>query len=152
MSIHIFHSGANRTMQAGYVFVSGANRPIKEIWVYHAGANRLVYSSSHTASALPDFVDGSADPTFPAGGVVVGTSNTHVTVTGGTGPFTYQWVRVSGDAMNASFPTSSSTNFTATLFPGSILQAVWQCQVTDTATGLVAVTNPVTAFLSRFGL
>jgi len=47
MSIHIFHSGANRTMQAGYVFVSGANRPIKEIWIYRSGANRLVYSSSN---------------------------------------------------------------------------------------------------------
>jgi len=46
MSIHVFHSGANRTMQAGYVFASGANRPIKEIWIYHSGANRLVYSSS----------------------------------------------------------------------------------------------------------
>jgi len=148
MSIHVFHSGANRTMKAGYVFASGANRPIKEIWVYHAGANRLVYSP-HTASALPDYVTGYEDQVFPAGGVIVGTNNTHVTVTGGIGPFTYQWVHVSGDPMDASFPTSSSTNFTATLFPGVIRQATWQCHVTDTATGLVAVTNPVIAFLSR---
>ena len=51
MSIHIFHSGANRTMQAGYVFVSGENRPIKEIWIYRSGANRLVYSSSNGPSS-----------------------------------------------------------------------------------------------------
>lgn len=148
MSIHVFHSGANRTMQAGYVFASGANRPIKEIWVYHAGANRLVYSSL-TASALPDYVAGYGSPTVPPGGVVITTGYTYVTVTGGIGPFTYQWVRVSGGAMDASTPTSSSTIFTATLSPGATRQATWQCHVTDTATGLVAVTNPVIAFLSR---
>ena len=51
MSIHVFHSGANRTMKAGYVFASGANRPIKEIWIYRSGANRLVYSSSNGPSS-----------------------------------------------------------------------------------------------------
>lgn len=149
MPIHIFHSGANRTMQAGYVFVSGANRPIKEIWLYHAGANRLVYSSSHTASAFPDYVDGYGDPSFPTGGVLVVSSYTNVTVTGGIGPFTYQWVRVSGDPMDASFPTSASTNFNVVLVRGAVSQATWQCHVTDTATGLVVVTNPVTVLLTR---
>jgi len=149
MSIHIFHSGANRTMQAGYVFVSGANRPIKAIWIYRSGANRLVYSSAHTASALPDTVSGSGNPTFPSGALLVTSNPTHVTVTGGIGPFTYQWVRVSGGAMDATSPTSSSTSFAAALSPGVMRQATWQCHVTDTATGLVAVTNPASAFLSR---
>lgn len=149
MSIHVFHSGANRTMKAGYVFVSGANRPIKEIWIYRSGANRLVYSSAHTASALPDTVSGSGDPAFPSGVLLVTTNPTHVTVTGGIGPFTYQWVRVSGGAMDATSPTSPSTSFNASLSPLTTRQATWQCHVTDTATGFVAVTNPVSAFLSR---
>lgn len=148
MSIHVFHSGANRTMKAGYVFASGANRQIKEIWIYRSGANRLVYSSL-TASALPDYVTGHGDPVDPPFISLIVTDPTHVTVTGGIGPFTYQWVRVSGDAMDAGTPTSSSTNFYALLGPGAIRQATWQCHVTDTATGLVVVTNPVIAVLSR---
>ena len=149
MSIHVFHSGGNRTMKAGYVFASGANRPIKEIWIYRSGANRLVYSSAHTASASPDSVSGSGDPAFPSGVLLVTTNPTHVTVTGGIGPFTYQWVRISGGAMDATSPTSPSTSFAAALSPGAMRQATWQCHVTDTATGLVVVTNPVTALLDR---
>lgn len=80
MSIHVFHSGANRTMKAGYVFVSGANRPIKEIWIYHAGANRLVYPSSHEPLEAV-FVVGSgeagwgyfADPEYEMGTLVSST-------------------------------------------------------------------------------
>jgi len=149
MSIHVFHSGANRTMKAGYVFASGANRPIKEIWIYHAGANRRVYASTPTASAFPDYVTGHGDPVDPPFISLIVTDPTHVTVTGGIGPFTYQWVRVSGGAMDATSPTSSSTSFAAALSPGVMRQATWQCHVTDTATGLVVVTNPVIAVLSR---
>ena len=120
------------------------------MYVRYAGSWRpVVYASTPTASASPSYVDGYGDPEFPTGGLLVNSSYTHVTVTGGIGPFTYQWVRVSGDAMNASSPTSSSTNFTATLSPFSSRQATWQCHVTDTATGLVVVTNPVTAYLAR---
>jgi hypothetical protein len=55
-----------------------------------------------------------------------------VTVVGGLPPYTYAWARVVGAAaITAQFPTSFSTNFTATVDAGDTISAVFECLVTD---------------------
>lgn len=69
------------------------------------------------------------------------------TATGGTGPYTYSWTRVSGDSsVNANNPTAATTNFSATMGRFSDAQALMRCTVTDSlmATGFGDV--PVTLF------
>lgn len=72
------------------------------------------------------------------------TDPTTVTPSGGTGPYTYAWARISGDAhISADAATSATTTFTATTHPSNDFTAMFQCTVTDsqgaTATALVSV-------------
>lgn len=69
-----------------------------------------------------------------------------VTVTGGTGPYTYSWARLSGSAaIYADSSTSASTTFSASICFGT-RSGVWRCTVTDslsaTATVDVSITLP----------
>lgn len=60
-----------------------------------------------------------------------------VTVTGGTGPFTYAWTEVEDD-IHATTPSVSTTKFTTTgLGLDDQRSGTFTCQVTDTATGLI---------------
>lgn len=57
-----------------------------------------------------------------------------VTATGGTGPYTYAWTRVSGSsAVEATQPAAAATEFTATVAKNSDITAVMRCTITDSA-------------------
>lgn len=55
-----------------------------------------------------------------------------VTPTGGTGPYTYLWTKVSGDsAVTVSNSTAASVTFSATVPRDQERNAVYRCTVTD---------------------
>jgi len=94
-----------------------------------------------------DLVSGFHASAFPASanktqGFSDGVSHTLVTPTvtvtpsGGVGPFTYGWVRQSGDsAITAASPSTAATSFSASLASDETKTAVFRCTVTDTVTG-----------------
>lgn len=55
-----------------------------------------------------------------------------VTPTGGTGPYTYSWNRISGaSAVGVSSPTSNNVTFSANVPKNQVRSAVYRCTVTD---------------------
>jgi hypothetical protein len=79
------------------------------------------------ASVSPNFVD----KTFTGSGSET-TSSLTCTATGGTGPYTYLWTRVSGDSrITATASTSATTAFN--MNPVAERSAVFKCTVTDSA-------------------
>lgn len=56
-------------------------------------------------------------------------------VTGGTGPFTFAWDRVSGDIFTINTPTSSDTTFTTFGTSGASKSGTYRLTVTDTGAG-----------------
>jgi YD repeat-containing protein len=73
-----------------------------------------------------------------------------VTASGGTGGYTYQWERVSGDgAITAQTPTASSTKWTRSLSGWDVVFiAYWRCLVRDSA-GNTAYTQQVQVEFER---
>ena len=67
---------------------------------------------------------------------------------GGSGSYTYSWVKVSGDTISAVSPSSASTLFTASgMGPNSTRTAIFRCDVND---GLTTVqSNTITVTLER---
>jgi hypothetical protein len=63
------------------------------------------------------------------------------TVSGGTGPFTYAWARVSGDTqITAGSPTAAATTFSATCYDAVEFSTVFRLTVTD-ANGATATAD-----------
>ena len=80
------------------------------------------------AGALP--FSASASPASATGSGLSGTIETNtVTVTpaGGTGPYTYAWAYVSGDAVTVQSPTAATTKFSSL----TSAESVYRCTVTD---------------------
>ena len=54
------------------------------------------------------------------------------TASGGSGSYTYSWVKVSGGAISAVSPSSAATQFTASgMRPNETRNAVFRCDVSD---------------------
>ena len=68
---------------------------------------------------------------------MVQTNTVTVTPAGGTGPYTYAWTYVSGDAVTVFSPSSAATKFLS----ATSAEAVYKCTVTDSllATAVVNV-------------
>jgi hypothetical protein len=68
-------------------------------------------------------------------------------VSGGTGPYTYAWTKVSGSTFTVNSPTANATTFSTTLTNGQELSAVYRCTVTDSlaATAFADVTVNLTS-------
>lgn len=101
------------------------------------------------ASTSPSIVNGSSVTAGP-----VMTNATTVTVTGGTGSYTYAWnvVTSTGNTIAATSPTLATTTFFATVnntHPSSLGTAT--CSVTDTVSGLVVTTNTVSIDIEYTG-
>ena len=132
MAITLGTSGGNETLQAVTVGTSSGNRPVIAGYVGTSGGNKQIFAALAAVN----------DPTLLP--VTFGQQSTTsdsvtVVVTGGIGPFTYSWARVSGD--EEIVPTSSTTAttaFRAFLQQDDTYSASFVCTVTDTATGAVA--------------
>lgn len=63
-----------------------------------------------------------------------------VTATGGTGPYTYAWTRVSGSsAISAGTPSADATTFSANVPKNLERIGVWRCTVTDSLAATASV-------------
>lgn len=88
-------------------------------------------------------VTGSASPSSisATGTGAITSGSTTVTASGGTGPYTYAWSRISGATIAITSPSSASTTFSATPGAGMDVFATMQCLITDSlgAVGYVYV-------------
>ena len=72
------------------------------------------------------------------------------TVLNGSGSYSHQWIRLSGDDIVALSPNASSTQFQASdLLPEQAKEAIFIDRVTDTVTGLVKDSNETVVTLTR---
>lgn len=89
-------------------------------------------------------------------GSIVGTGtattspNCVITVSGGSGNYSFSWVRLSGTtSINISNASASTVNWNRTFGLVASFDNTWQCTVTDNVTGRIASTAIITATLER---
>lgn len=123
--------GAWRDIVAARVFLNGAWRSLVTIKVYLDGAWRDVANFTSgggtiTLALSSSIIEGSGRTS------TVTTSNVTATPTGGQTPYTYAWVKQSGDDISAVSPTSAVTAFRAlNMDDGETRNAVFRCTCTD---------------------
>ena len=131
--------GVFKPVTAPYVGVSGVWKPVAAAWVGVGGAWKQTFASIAVS------ISGGASGSGAIGNHSFGTST--VSVTGGVGPFTYQW-HESDDAIGTwTAPgTSATQTISVSGVPGGSdsSAASYYCVVTDTGTGLTATTNTAT--------
>lgn len=72
------------------------------------------------------------------------TNNVTATATGGTGPYTYSWTRVSGDsAPQVSNATAATVSWSANIPRETIYFASWRVTVTDSLLATAIADEPV---------
>lgn len=78
------------------------------------------------------------EPAAPFATVI--SNSTTVTASGGTGPYTYSWARISGSsAVNISSSTSAVVSFNANVNKNGERNAVWRCTITDSLSATTTV-------------
>jgi hypothetical protein len=91
----------------------------------------------------------STSPSATASTVAVTTAAVTLTINGGTGPYSYAWTKLSGDAITAVSPTAASTQFRgAAMNVDEVRTAAFRCTVTDSL-GATAQTAIVSPYVSR---
>lgn len=129
MPIRIRDNGVLRTITKLPVMVGGTLRPLQSVKAMDGGALRTVatFGSPVTLSIVPDPASGTADSTGP---ILVRSERAVATPSGGTGPYTYSWVRLDGGAV-AETPSTAGTFFSETVGPGQTRLSQFQCTATD---------------------
>mgnify|MGYP003500327461 CR=1 FL=1 len=124
-----------------------------------AAAQAAVSAAQATANAAQEQVNvvgaetltfaASASPISATGSGLSGVVQTNiVTVTpaGGTGPYTYAWTYVSGDAVTVLSPSSAATKFSS----ATGAEAVYKCTVTDSLAATAVVNVGISIISLRF--
>lgn len=149
MAMTILDAGASRTITTGWVRQAGVLRRLQKVQVMDGGTLRTVatFAPPLSASASPGSVSGTSSGSGPTDTT---TSATTASPTGGLGPYTYSWTRISGEPTAAvNSPTMATTTFTATITPGTQV-ATFEVTITDafgqtdTATVTAIFENDVT--------
>jgi hypothetical protein len=145
MSMSIRAGGVWKELTAGKVRVNGAWRNLVSAQAYIDGAWKVVatFVSTMTVALSQSSVSRSAR---------LGTINTAAvtcTPTGGLNPYTYSWVKQSGDTITANQPTSASCAFQASgMVEEEVRTAVFRCTVTDTL-GTAVTSSDLTVTITR---
>jgi len=99
------------------------------IEAWNGSAWKLVQSFAPTMS-LSVTPSVSGESYSPSGGIIVSDA-AFATPSGGVGPFTYAWTRVSGATLTVSTPNLASTSFQANVPASATRNAVYRCTATD---------------------
>lgn len=135
MPLKVVVGGAEKLAAKADIYISGAKKRVVRIDEWNGSAWKLVQSFLPTISlSVTPNVFGSAN--YPGTTLVTSTVAT-ATPTGGAGPYTYAWSRVSGAVLSITAPTNASTSFRTTIEAGGSRTATYRCTVTDT-NGLTA--------------
>jgi hypothetical protein len=132
MAMKVFQGGTWRDISKCSVYQGGAWRVVKAIKVYQGGAWRDV--ANFTAGAGTITLALSPTTISKTGRTsTVNTGNVTATPTGGQTPYTYAWVKQSGDDITALNPANAITAFRATgMAVDETRNAVFRCTATDT--------------------
>lgn len=107
-------------------------------------ASLIKASGPLTVAATPDFITGFRNET----GTVESFSNSNAVVSGGRGPYTYSWTRVSGSTSILPYSsTAASTGFFSFFTSFETRTAVYKVTVTD-ADSTVVDSNNITVELT----
>lgn len=128
-------SGVTRTITNGKVRVDGTLRPLTRI-ARHDGTS-LVTVETFT----PPLAVTASSPAYGSrvGAGSVTTASTTATPSGGIGPFSYAWARLSGFG-TANSPAMATTTFTETVALEEFKSGVFRVTVTD-STGATATAD-----------
>ena len=137
--------GANKTVTKMTVGVSGVHKNVTNGWVGVSGVWKkffVWFTVSVAPTSLTKLTAGT--------GVIFTDDPAVVTVTGGSGSFTYAWVPLVGDSdISATSPTSASTTFLANLSAFDDFTRSFRCDVTDTSTLEVMSTETITVTITN---
>jgi hypothetical protein len=161
MPLQIRYGGTWRDPSGCRIYKGGAWRNIVQVKVYSGGAWRDVANFTAPGSGdTPGSGGGSSgsltlsispSPSEAASfSSPVTSGNTTATPSGGLAPYTYSWVKLSGDTIVANSPTSAVTTFTGNVPPDATRSAIFRCTCTDSL-GATA-TADVTATLDRISI
>lgn len=115
--------------------------PVTDILIDGRGSLVLEqdYQSAPLLSGASGTLTATLDTSYVFGTGVEGSSVTTDTVTvtpsGGTGPYSYLWTKVSGDTFTPTDETAASTAFTSTFSGDTVETGVYAVTVTDSTPG-----------------
>ena len=128
MPIKVRDAGATRTITGMQVKHAGTVRRVRTVKVMDGDELRTVaqFFSDLSVSVSPEYVVGGGSSFKPA---PITTTTATATPSGEAAPFTYSWVKLSGDGEPVS-PTQAGTKFTAVIGTGTF-HGVFRVTVTD---------------------
>lgn len=147
MTLRVMEGGNLRTITSLTVKQAGVLRSIRTVKVMDGGVLRTVatFADPLTVEASPASVSGTQ---ASASAILVNTDLTTATPSGGLAPFSYSWAKVSGVGV-ANSPAMASTNFGATISPGT-QTGIFRITVTD-STGQTATDDVIATFTNAGG-
>lgn len=139
--------GVARTVTRAFVCVGGVAKPITRTIVHVGGADKDAghFAPTMTLSVSPTSANG-----FIAYSGPCTTDRVTVTPSGGLGPYTYAWTRVSGVGA-ANTATAANTTFTATIGYIDSQTGTFRCTVTDSSAQTATITEVATFTSYDFG-
>ena len=129
MPLKVTVGTAQKDVAKGEVTVANVQKRMTRIEAWNGSAWKLVqsFAPTMTLSVTPSV---SGESYSPSGGIIV--SDTAFAIpSGGIGPFSYAWTRVSGATLTVSTPNLASTSFQANVPASATRNAVYRCTATD---------------------
>lgn len=144
---HAYIDGAWRSVTTAEVQVGTAWKRITRSEVYTGG---IWKAGERFAQALTATTSDAHPSGSRVGAGYCATGDVTITPSGGVAPFTYAWVKLSGNG-SVNNPSGSTTSFFDNLANGAITTGTFRCTVTD-ALGSTTTVDEAATFESIGGL